>query len=912
MNMSKFNKITKGIKIACLVGSAVGGVTANSAYAQESAIDNTEVIEVTGLRASAKKNLNEKRFSNAIVDAITAEDIGQFPDKNVAESLSRIPGITIDRTFGEGQGVTIRGVQADQNLTLLNGQAVGTAQWFVLSDATRNFNFEILASEMVAGLEVYKSSQADIDEGALGGTVILRTRKPMDLDANTMQFSTEAQYNDISEEIDPSFSGLYSWKNEYETFGVLASISYQERSVLRETNEDFGWFGPTIPRIEPALEAPLGATEKGALAWGMGSAQFQQKRERIGYNINAQWRPTENLDMNLNYLSSTLNADNVNSNLIGIGFRGLFAMGPGGANVGTVNNGIVESLEVRGVDNRPGWAQNFAYDNIFREGSEMSTEVIDFEGNYQLKTGSLHWQIGTTSGEGTNNDFFTEFWATPTDPRSAFDYSNPGGGSPAIDFSPSPWLSNPTDEMWLGGIFDQANITEDKENYAQIDYTHEVDLGMITEIKAGFKTRDRSFSQSRSRTDLANLAAYGPDGTLGPASDFWKGDTIDVSHSNTNAFAASYFFPDRDLMYDALYAVDECTATSGDSLCRNTDVFLTANSFEIEEDINAVYVMANFGGDGIRGNVGLRYIETDSTSNGFDLTTNQAVSFDSEYNEWLPSLNIAYDLDQETILRFAASSVLTRPAPFQLAPAVNLTPETSSGSAGNPDLNPLTANQFEVGVEHYFDEASIVAVTLFKKDINDFIFTKTIAKEINGVQINQLATPDNGGSTTIEGVEFQVQHVMDNGFGGYFNYTYTDVGDAIVEDAVTVSDADGNITGATLAERSVRFPNTSKNSYNMGVFYENNLYNARLNYNYRSEYFVAATEIGDQFRDEQAQMDAQFSYVLNENVTLKFEALNITNEIWENYYERNTDGYRLGGTQSSNGRRFYVGANFSF
>jgi iron complex outermembrane receptor protein len=275
-------------------------------------------------------------------------------------------------------------------------------------------------------------------------------------------------------------------------------------------------------------------------------------------------------------------------------------------------------------------------------------------------------------------------------------------------------------------------------------------------------------------------------------------------------------------------------------------------------------------------------------------------------------VNVAYDLNQETILRFAAASVLTRPAPFQLAPAVNLTPETSSGSAGNPDLNPLTANQFEVGVEHYFDEASIVAVTLFKKDINDFIFTKTVAKEINGQQINQLRTPDNGGSTTIEGIEFQVQHIMDNGFGGYFNYTYTDVGDAIVEDAITVSDADGNITGASLAERTVRFPNTSKNSYNMGVFYENNLYSARLNYNYRSEYFIAAAEIGDNYRDEQAQMDAQFSYVLNENVTLKFEALNITNQIWENYYERNTDGLRLGGTQSANGRRFYVGANFRF
>jgi len=120
-----------------------------------------------------------------------------------------------------------------------------------LSDATRNFNFEILASEMVAGLEVYKSSQADLDEGALGGTVILRTRKPLDLDANTSQVSIEGQYSDNAETTDPSLSGLYSWKNDDGTFGLLVSASFQQRTVQRETNEDFGWFGPSIPRIDP-------------------------------------------------------------------------------------------------------------------------------------------------------------------------------------------------------------------------------------------------------------------------------------------------------------------------------------------------------------------------------------------------------------------------------------------------------------------------------------------------------------------------------------------------------------------------------------------------------------------------------------------------------------------------------------
>ena len=909
MKMHRVNKLTKGVRLAFAIGG-MAAFSSLSAVAQD-VPDDTEVIEVSGIRSSQKANINTKRYSNAVVDAITAEDIGKFPDKNVAESLSRIPGITIDRDFGEGQGVTIRGVQPDQNLTLVNGQAVGTAQWFVLSDATRNFNFEILASEMVAGLEVYKSSQADLDEGALGGTVILRTRKPMDLDSGTTQVSVEGQYNDIAEELDPSFSGLYSWKNKEQTFGILVSTSYQERTVKRETNEDFGWFGPSIPRIDPLLEPPQGATEKGALPWGMGSALFKQDRERLGFDVTAQWAPTDKFDMSVHFLSSTLKASNVNSNLIGIPFRGVAYTGTD-TNPGSVNNGIVESLNVSGISSRPAWSRHLAYDNIFREGSEMSTEILDLEGTYILENGEVHVQLGTTKGEGENRDFFTEFWVDATDPEAAFDFYNPGGDNPYIDFTgPSPWLQDPTNQMWLGGIFDQANTTEDKENYAQVDYTHFVDWGIVNEFKAGFKLRDRSFEQGRVRTDLANLAAIG-EGSLGPASEFWSGDMVNVSHSETNGVAASYFFPDRDLMYNALYAVDECNDANSAGLCRQSDVFLKDASFNIDEDIAAIYAMAKFSGDSFRGNVGLRYVETDSTSSGYNLNNGNAVSYDGSYEEWLPSLNLAYDLTDTVLLRIAAARVLTRPAPFQLAPAVNLTPETSSGTAGNPQLNPLTANQFEAGVEWYFDDASLAAFTLFKKDINDFIFTKTVAKEINGQQINQLSTPENGGSTTIEGFEVQLQHAFENGVGGYVNYTYTDVADAEIDEAAPVLDDDGNIIGATLTSRIVNFPNTSKDSYNIGVYYETDLYSARLNYNYRSEYFMAQTEIGDQYRDEQSQLDAQISYSVSENVTLKLEALNLTNEIWENYYVRGSDGLRLGGTQSANGRRFFIGANMTF
>ncbi|VUD59791.1 Colicin I receptor [Thalassocella blandensis] len=887
---------------SCLMASAV-------AQAQE-----TEEVVVTGIRGSLQSSLDLKRDSSSIVDAITAEDIGKFPDKNVAESLARIPGITIDRDFGEGQGVTIRGVAPDQNITLLNGQAVGTSNWFVLSNATRNFNYEILASEMIGGVEVYKSAQADIDEGGLGGTVILRTRKPLDMDANTIHASVEAQYSTNGENWDPAISGLYSWKTDDEKFGVLVSIAHQERSVYREGMEDFGWFGPSITRIMepdqllygPQLEAG-GNDDIGAIPWGNGSVLFQQDRVRTGVDLTAQFRPTDELDMTLHYLSSEMDADNVNSNLIGIPFRGVAYLGED-TDVGTTNdNAIVDSLHVRGGDNHAAaaWSRFMAYDNIYRDGSTMSTEVLDFDGTFTTGAHSIHWQVGTTTGEGTNKDFFTEFWADPTDERTGFDFYNPGGQAPYIDFTTyNTWLSNPTDQMWLGGIFDQVNEIEDKENYVQVDYDLEVEFGAINQLSFGAKMRDRSFSQYRVQTQAGNLDPTGA-GSLGPASDFWSGEMITVDHSVLSGRGSqSYFMPDRGLMYDAFYALPVCDG--GTDLCRTDDVLQNLASFDVEETINAIYGMATFEADGVRGNIGMRYVTTDQESNSYEVDGSKGDKYGSEYDVWLPSANVVFDLKDDLLMRFAAGRALTRPAPFQLAPSFNLTPETGRGQAGNPELEPLLADQYEMGVEWYFAEASNASATVFKKDITNFIFTQTVSAEIDGVQYTQLQRPENGGASQIEGIEFQVTHSFDNGFGVLANYTYTDVEDADYQ----VAESTDN--GPTLVTRSVRFPNASDNAYNIGAFYENDKLSARFNYSYRSEYFIQQDEIGDKMREEQLQLDAQISYNVTDNITVRLEALNLTDENLENYYIRESDGARLGGTTLSNGRRVFLNASFKF
>ncbi|HEV7447801.1 MAG TPA: TonB-dependent receptor plug domain-containing protein, partial [Steroidobacteraceae bacterium] len=196
-------------------------------------------VVVSGIRNSLRQALDTKRNASAVVDAINSEDIGKFPDKNVADALQRIPGISVDRIWGEGRDIFVRGTDSTLNRTQMNGQNVASAYWWANDNPSRGFNYDILASELVASLEVYKSPEADMDEGSIGGLVNVKTRRPMDLKPFTVQASAEALYSVLPKATDPQASGLFSWHNADGTFGALASLSYQQRQMRRDGLEGF-------------------------------------------------------------------------------------------------------------------------------------------------------------------------------------------------------------------------------------------------------------------------------------------------------------------------------------------------------------------------------------------------------------------------------------------------------------------------------------------------------------------------------------------------------------------------------------------------------------------------------------------------------------------------------------------------
>ena len=346
-----------------------------------------EQIVVTGFRRSIAASIRAKRQSSVIADILTAEDIGKFPDKNVAESLQRIPGVVINREFGEGERVSVRGTDKNLTKTLLNGHNVATADWFILDQqsATRAFNYLTLPSEIVGELEVYKSPQADIEEGGVGATINVHTRNPLDLDPLTISASAQMVYSERAKKWDPQASGLISWKNASDTFGILIGGIYEKRRVRRDGVEVLGYF------------TQAGVAGGAHITSLIGSALFQQKRERYGGNIGIQVRPSDAIEFNLTGLYSRFNANNFNENFMAWGSN---AIGGGGT---LTNSTIVDNTAVKGTITSTPTGRGVVFDAIDRI---AFAEVWsgDFDTLWHASDlATVHFKAGYTEAHGNTN-----------------------------------------------------------------------------------------------------------------------------------------------------------------------------------------------------------------------------------------------------------------------------------------------------------------------------------------------------------------------------------------------------------------------------------------------------------------------------------------------------------------------------
>jgi iron complex outermembrane recepter protein len=881
------------IRRSTLIGTAVamalfgrhGAVNAQQAPAQSTSNDDAlEEVVVTGVRASLRESLETKRNATAFVDAITAEDVGKFPDKNLAESLQRVPGVVINREFGEGERVNLRGTAANLTRTLFNGHALATADWFILDQlsTTRSFNYLMLPSDLIGKVSVYKSPQADLEEGGIGGLIDVTSRSPLDMKANSIFASLQGAYSDLADKSDPQASALYSWKNDEETLGVLVAGIYQKRHLRRDGVEVLGYFD---------ADPGAGVVQAPAL---IGSALFQQERVREGGNVTVEFRPNDKLDVSLSALYSQFDADNINENFIAWGTRAI-------ANGGTLSNVTMQGdTAVAGrISSLNNGTSDFGmvYDAIDRFAS-ANTRSIDLDTDYRLtEDWLLHFKVGYTDAEGnTDAQPFVEFGAP-----AVFDYDL-RGRTPSVRFL----NVDPTDPADAQFIFSSLHqiLNNDDETYGYVDAERTLDFGLLKSVKFGAKYTDHN------RDLIFNATTYGgfhvPINTT-PASAFAGGPTPnDYLHSiDTAGTLSRYWQVDKASVERILFAN---LATAG-------RVVYPQQNFSVTEKASAGYAMANFQGDRWRGNLGVRVVRTEQIATGNLINPsggaveNPFGNFDPiraerTYTDTLPSLNVVYDLTDNALLRFAAAKVMARPDFTDIAPRISLNPGALSGASGNPDLDPYRANQADISVEVYPNANTSYAIGVYYKDVKSFITDSLVTQnfpiesqtppslQCTTIGPNLFNCPfsinqrSNGGGGSIKGVELSVTQPLVRDFGVQMNYTW--------------SDAE--------ADNGDPLPQSSKNQFNLSTYFENRWVSARLSYTYRSEFFVTFDRLTPLNEKSLESLDASVSVNVTDNVALTFDGVNLTNEKIEQFAG---EEFRPRAVYD-NGRIYFAGVRLKF
>jgi len=834
-----------------------------------------ETIQIRGIHDSVVRSLGDKRASASISDVISAEDIGKFPDKNVAESLQRVTGISLTRVMGEGERIGVRGTTPGQNKTYLNNQNIASADWWISSQPNRGFNFTMLPAELVSALEVIKTPQADQDEGSLGGSINIKTHQPLSTDDGKFIATLQYQYNDLSDKFDPQFSTLYNWHNDAHDLGILVTFTHQERSLRRDGLESWGWHDENYYINEQGNLTPTNDKQADLTniwtASGGGSAIFQQQRQRTSATISLEYQPSLDWHFKLDALYSVLNADNTNQNFLWQP-NNVFARGGYVSNYEIIDNTLASATYSK-VPADHAIPFNTSMEAIWRD-SKIDTSSINLQLSHQNTLWHNQYQIGFTKATGGTSEDNTSQWSANT----AFSVDTRDFKNIQTDYDVSP-----TDESaWFISQVRQDSLdSQDQEWYFQGDFERPIDHSVISAIKFGGKLRlhQREFIRYRSINGNYNNIKDDVDWTLADFSAVMPDDYLSgIGNENT---LKNYAFADISRLNSAYQDIDFISIDE------------KASRFDIKENTSAFYTKVNLDGDLYHANVGFRFVNTHQVAAAYKRVASPGdfndnfiwQETDKNYNDFLPSINFNFDLTPDLQLRFSAASVMARAQYHHLMPSTNYNVTQAQGQGGNPLLDPYRANQYDASIEWYFEDAGLFSAAVFSKDVTSFIEIVR-HQEVHESILMTIDRPQNGAGGMLRGLELSFQKEILYGLGIITNYTLVD----------------GTRHASSLNDY---VPGTSKHTFNITGYYENESFSSRLSYNYRTEF---ATGVGEQITDNFGQLDANISYSLNEHFSLVLEGINLNNEMTY-IYERNH--YAPVGLYQ-NGRRFYVGVRSEY
>ena len=919
-NPSTKSKLLKKTALA----AAISGAMPMFMVADVSAQAEIEEVVVTGIRASLRRAQDIKRDSSSVVDAIAAEDLGKFPDLNVAESLQRISGVAIDRSGGEGQAVTVRGLGPQFNTVLVNGRQLAT------DSGGREFNFDVLAAEQISGADIFKSSVAYLQDGGIGSTINVKIARPFDRPGLQVAGSVKGMYESLSEETSPSGS-LYVSNTFYDDrIGVSLAVSHQERDVQINRIETAGWRpGQTISNRNDGV-----LFTNAFIPRNWDQIVDTQERTRTNANLVFQFAPSDDLTITLDGFVSRFEVDSLVTDLASW-------FEPDRVGSATIDTATTTLLTfTQDIDLHQG-SGNPATDFVShtRNRRDVNNDGVGLHIDWDISDNlSASFDASTSSAE---NDRAGQDRFNVVGIINNYQFDGGNGRSPTVQHDGFSGGSLPDINLNRLHYNERGNQPTDTDEITElkIDFEYVPDAGMISSVKFG------AYSQSREKEQFqifANQCAFCGYGEAAPV------DTI-----NIRPFTANNFFSG---LIDTFYTYDgdayvQFLADSGNPI----QPVLQNNRYAIEEDIESVYVDATFDLDWgempVTVNAGLRYSQTDISvgavqsfisdvvpttdltlfGNRFGPATDFAEGTD--YNDVLPSLSVKLGVTDDMVVRFAAYKSITRPTMSELSPATTFNEprrQNLTASGGNPALEPFSATNYDIAYEWYYNDSSVFSIAYFDKDISDFITNLTAAEiytltdrsaadgfrctdslcapgrsldsanpgfdvvanteELNGeTEVYTVNRPRNGESATVDGFEVAITHVFDNGFGISANATFVD------------SDAtlDANVNQSFALEGV-------GDSQNLILFYEADRWQARIAYNNR-EAFLRRIDNGFNGEpvntEEFGQVDIRVSYDYSDRLTVFFEGINITEEELHQTGRFANQAYNI----EDNGSRFAIG-----
>ena len=769
--------------------SAGVSMTPNVVHAQDTADKDAdlEVIEITGMRGSITRSTQVKRNANGVVDSISAEDMGKFPDTNLAESLQRITGVSISRANGEGAQVTVRGFGAEYNMVTLNGRTMPSAPLAVEAtgaNGSRAFDMSNLASESINAVDVYKTSKANISAGGIGATIDIQTARPLDNPKFKASFGAKALHdttNETGDDITPELSGIVSWANEEQNFGISASASYQKRDSsstgaytalwgyhTQEYAADVAPAGQPLSSVSNITNEPSTGQVFGyPTSYRFIHSDFE--RERINSQLTLQYRPHEDVDVTLDYTLSQQETSQLRSELAIWMYGGATDIEFDGADVPTPNflyqdagapTDITSALQ---KGDRELKNDSLGLNIEWHVNDDFTLEFNAHDSTAKgLPNGSygswLNQSVGARIQQGAGVDFTTKLPVVvlnfAEDPNLNGNKEYGAGATDISDWGSQPGSSTraslQTDitQVRLDGSYQLDTMSIDfgveslsvKNHALQTDFNYdfgswavatpgELDGNLLQPINYASLFDDYDLTPSAAGQTFIENAA-------GPGADLRVMDTG--------------LFGDAEALQRYLFGLDAYSADTGAFPGNQT---LTTDR-TIEEDTTAVYVQVNYetelGDKPVNILAGLRYEQTDvkavavfalpeqliwTANNDFTLNTGGAVPVaeESDYDHLLPSIDLDIELTDDIKARASYNKTIARAAYDQLSPNVgNYGAPNNPGalgggaitqgtaSSGNPSLLPLESDNFDISIEWYYAEDSYVSVGYFNKDTANF------------------------------------------------------------------------------------------------------------------------------------------------------------------------------------------------